>query len=110
MLSWATMVAAAVAAVWFLRGLWVATQRPRLSYRSHELTTAGVFITVDRQQLLPPWLNRRETWLLIGDSAYRENEARTEGKYDQESGIYDGLCAIRETIKAREELLKEALS
>jgi hypothetical protein len=68
---WLTKVGALVFAIWFLRGLWVATQRPRLKVLSHEdLGKDGIFVTVMRQQLLPPWLSVRETWL-VPDS--REN-------------------------------------
>jgi hypothetical protein len=59
-------VGAAIFAIWFLRGVWVATARPRLQVVTHhKLASGGRLLTVRRQQLLPPWLVKEETWMLL---------------------------------------------
>jgi hypothetical protein len=62
--SWMGQLAFAVFAIWFARGVWKATMRPRLTYVSHsEVKGHGWFITVRRQELIPPWRTIEETWL-----------------------------------------------
>ena len=64
MTNWMTQLAAVVFACWLARGVVVALWRPRLTYSSHSRVEKkkGDFLTVKRQQLLPPWLQVQEVW------------------------------------------------
>lgn len=67
--------------VWVMRGVWLALQRPELIYRSHSVVpTRGTLVTVDRQERWPPWRARAETWLVNGDSAWREVDGQAARK------------------------------
>lgn len=61
-------------AIWFLNGLRKALVNPRLQV--HTMTKAGkfYFLDVTRQQLLPPWQQKRETWLLHDHPEYGGGE------------------------------------
>lgn len=116
MTFWLLRIALTAFALWFLRGLWVATQRPRLAYRSHEtLAKKRMFITVDRQELLPPWRLLRETWLVslhtTSDFPTREGDGRVERREHYGrllmTPLGKRLEALQETIEAREEQLRE---
>ena len=72
-LGWNWLLFPALA--WVLRGAWRAWQRPHLTYRSHAvIPTHGTLLTVARQERLPLWRTREETWLLSGSSAARESD------------------------------------
>jgi hypothetical protein len=113
-LWWLTKLAVGIFAAWFLRGVYAAVCRPRLTYRSHELLKdKRMFITVDRQEVLPPWRSLRETWLVARHGRLtfpsREGDGRVakDSTYDVLSPLGKRLEALQETIEAREEQLKE---
>lgn len=77
MTNWLTQIATVAFAIWFARGVWKATMRPRLTYVSHqEVKGHGTLLTVKRQELLPPWRMLEETWLLPGKSYYDQTAIR----------------------------------
>lgn len=106
-------IAVIVFNVWFARGLWVATQRPRIKYIEHShVKDRGYLLTVDRQQLLPPWLLvSRETWLIpergyggINTAPVRESDgARAWDSLNSiESSLAQRLRGALEVAEARE--------
>jgi hypothetical protein len=106
---WLARIAGSAFAIWFLRGLWVASQRPRLTYRSHEVVKAGMFITVDRQQLVPPWLSERETWLVhsFGPPTREGDGYQARDDYGNCTSLGHRIKALKVTIEARDEQLRE---
>jgi hypothetical protein len=104
-------------AIWLLRGLWVATQRPRVWYLHHSKAgRLGRLVTVRRQQLLPPWLQVTETWFVPNDGTFMKREG--DGKaamtrvyghdYESELGsLIRGALTVGEARAAElEELAK----
>lgn len=73
-------------AVWFTRGVYVAWVRPRIKLLSaSKAGKEGTLLTVQRQEMLPPWRLMSETWLIgsrrdhWGDRTtlcYREGDGR----------------------------------
>jgi hypothetical protein len=57
---------------WLLNGLRKALFKPRLKILSVSDTGAGTFVEVERQQLLPPWLTFKETWVQESGDFTRE--------------------------------------
>ncbi len=67
-------IAFGIFAVWFVRGVLVALYRPRIEKVRWVLiedekeegkeTKSFAFLTVRRQQLLPPWLRVEEVWFV----------------------------------------------
>lgn len=113
-------IALCVFAAWFGWGVWKAVMRPRLVYISHvELKHGkGKLLTVKRQQLLPPWLVKEETWLLApyGKAATREGDGESvaDGGYSHNSrqaGLARALHGVWEVAVARsaetDELLRD---
>lgn len=95
------------AAVWFLRGLYVVMQRPRIRYVGHSKAHRSLyFLTVVRQQRLPPWLATKETWLVDPcgkDICAREGDGKTEGGIDyRHSYLGDRLVSCLKIALARE--------
>jgi hypothetical protein len=113
--SWPSQIAVVVFAVWFLRGLWVATQRPRLKYVSHsDVEHRNWLVTVERQQLLPPWTKVTETWLVTeeydGATAVREGDGYRVAHRDRVSlarELLGVVCVARARDKETERLTKE---
>lgn len=102
-------------AVWFLRSLYVVMQRPRIRYLAHTKAQRGrYFLTVERQQRLPPWLAVKETWLVDPSGkaiCTREVDGKCEGGFDaRHSFLGDRLISCLNIALARdaetEELLK----
>jgi hypothetical protein len=71
-------IVALVFAGWFLNGLRKAVMKPRLTYASHQFVPhQGYFLTVKRQELLPPWRTLDETWFLDKPSPSKKTTACT---------------------------------
>jgi hypothetical protein len=115
--SWIGQLAAVVFAAWFLRGLWKATMRPRLTYISSsfarkEHERREYLVSVKRQELLPPWRTLEETWLVViapkgtADWCAREGD----GKFlPQNDKLSVRLRALVRLAKARESETEELL-
>lgn len=108
-------------AVWFARGLWVATQRPLLKLVSvSKVSDTAKLVTVKRQQLAPPWMLLDEVYLLrqkIRDPRYKYLEEYLEPAAFRESDgskadkdltlCLVGLCAVQEAREAETEELSK---
>lgn len=53
--------------IWFAHGICVAWARPRLTYCSHTKTKVGIIVRLKRQELLPPWRELDEEWVLTNE-------------------------------------------
>ncbi len=112
--NWATQLAAVVFAVWFLRGMWIAViGNPRLRYISHSRIESkkGDFLTVSRQQLIPPWLRVQEVWWVPDNrNAYhcvREGDGfRAHGSGSLELGLHSLVMLADMRQAETDELLK----
>jgi hypothetical protein len=92
-----------VFAVWFLNGLRKAIFKPRITYVSHVVIgNKGYFLTVKRQQLLPPWLLVEETWHLDDLGPFPVATRTSDGACGGKEFLRDRLVS---TMKMR--LLKE---
>jgi hypothetical protein len=60
-----TQIAYLLGAAYVLNGLRKALMKPRLKIVSVSKTKQTTFVEVERQQLLPPWLTFKETWMKI---------------------------------------------
>lgn len=114
MTNWMTQLATVVFAIWFARGVWKATMRPRLTYVSHqEVKGHGWFLTVRRQQLLPPFLRVEETWHLTSLDHYYSTTTRVSDGHvlTDRTDLEKSLCRLVAIAKARDaetdELLKQ---
>lgn len=56
--------------LWFANGLRKAIFKSRVRVISFSKTKAGLFVETERQQLLPPWLTFKETWMAHPNQAY----------------------------------------
>jgi hypothetical protein len=68
--SWPGQLALVILAGWFLNGLRKALFKPRIKIVRLAASRAGTFVDVERQQLLPPWMTFKETW--VRDSSGQE--------------------------------------
>lgn len=97
--SWPTQAAIVAFAAWFARGVWCACMRPRLQYVTHTRIgkTSDVFVEVLRQQRLPPFQQKRETWFVCdaGDFAYREGDGYRVARSDEFNGLWLRLDGLR---------------
>ena len=65
--------------LWLALGLYAvngvrkALFKPRLRVISFSKTKAGEFVETERQQLLPPWLTIKETWMAEPNQTYRHD-------------------------------------
>ncbi len=113
-------IAGCVFAAWLAWGVWKAVMRPRLTYISHspigdeDRLYAKALLTVKRQQLLPPWLVKEETWLIEPPhGAVREHDGEAVSfAYDgRRKGLATCLIGCLKVARARkqetDELLKD---
>jgi hypothetical protein len=116
MLTWlltnGITVSAIAFAIWFLNGLRKAVFKPRVVYVSHQdIPGEGTLMTVKRQQLIPPWSQIEETWLLsrglLDDTATRAPDgAQLSDNSDRDSLWNTTLVrSLRNVLRMR--LLKE---
>lgn len=75
-------------AIWFLNGLRKALTNPRIKLITHTRVGSAhsdtFIVDLRRQQLLPPWRNVHESWLVAMSrpSATREGDGRHEDGYE----------------------------
>jgi hypothetical protein len=100
-------------AIWFLNGLRKAFLNPRIKVLTFTKVPDGYLVNLNRQQLLPPWLMRQETWLVdrYRPSATREGDGRYEDGYENRFPAPSGLaCNIAGALRvaiAREQETEE---
>lgn len=102
-------------AAWFLRGVYVAWTRPRIRLlTASKAGKEGVLLTVERQEMLPPWRRLSETWLIgvrrdhWGDRTtvcYREGDGRKAGE-DLAAHLNGALSVAEARERETEELSK----
>ncbi len=98
-------------AIWFLSRLYAVLLNPRIKYVTHSKATGSkYFLTVNRQNRLPPWLNVQETWLVClygSDPCCREHDGKAERGIDGiHSFLGDRLIGCLKVAIAREEELE----
>jgi len=113
-------VALAIFAAWFAWGLLRAIKNPRVKYVSHATLSGNLrgksLLTVRRQQLLPPWLIREETWLVDDHGAIREGDGAQALTPDLSAVFVNGgwlflhLIGCLRVAEAREQETEEVLS
>ncbi len=65
-------------AIWFLNGLRKAVLKPRVRYLSHSIVGSDALVTIERQELLPPWRTLVESYLVRpGHHPCRESDGHT---------------------------------
>lgn len=105
-------------ATWLLWGVWKATMRPRLVYVSHtkldkDRTFCKSLLTVRRQQLLPPFLVKEETWLIDPPhDCIRENdgEAVNAGCHGHRRALAGCLLGCLKVAEARQKETEELMA
>lgn len=119
--SWPGQALALVAALWFLNGLRKAMFKPSLTYISHQVAKRagwnghdGYFVTVERQQLLPPWLLVKETWFVnMAGTRYPslvEATRESDGHLCQGEGLALRLSALLNLRLAKEKADADAIA
>lgn len=70
--------------IWFLNGARKALLKPRVRYLSHsDVSSRGSLVTVERQELLPPWRTLIETYLVrSGHYPVRESDGHICCNFD----------------------------
>ena len=102
---------------WFIHGVWKALYRPRVklldyvqvpgtkSRNSYGDEVWEYLVTLNRQQLLPPWRNLQETWLVRARDCVREGDGRCESDF-LAATIRGALSVAIARAKETEELVK----
>ena len=93
--------------VWFLRGVWVASTRPRIKYVEHTVLSEQLTLfRVVRQERLPPWRALEETWLL--DTRYGRATRESDGKMvDRSNDMYRSLFGHEEMQRAKAQEIEQ---
>lgn len=116
--GWPGQIALCVFAAWFAWGAWKAVMRPRLTYISHtalerkDSVYGKALLTVKRQQLLPPFLAKEETWLIDPPhECIREHdgEAVNCGGYGNRKALAACLIGCLKVARARQQETDELL-